>query len=451
MKKAIFNSLQVLFIIIFMCNNPILAQTSTDETWTKEKAVKWLHESKWGNGLKLHVYDSVNALEFAKQYHANKSYWDKALAYLKNNNLDTLSPGKYPIDGDNVFASVTINKPKVFEATKWEAHRKYIDIQYVIRGKEKMGVAPLSKTSVVEPYNETKDVGFYNVTDADSRFYIAVPGTYLIFFPQETHRPNIKIEGCDEDKKIVIKVRADEPVTVGLDNWYNHETNAKTGKPFHYLWTDSANSGYSRWGNIFTNKEASIKTLNRPDAASLAKLDVYIIVDPDTTSENSSPNYIEPEDADIIEQFVKNGGVLVILANDAPNCEFTHLNQLASRFGIVFNYVTRHPVKNNNWDMGSFTTFTNHPIFKGVKKIYLKEISSLKLTNSATPVLTENNEVFMAECQFGKGYVFAVGDPWIYNEYMDHERLPQDFDNRKAAENLTDYLLMKAKANKTSK
>lgn len=233
-------------------------------------------------------------------------------------------------------------------------------------------------------------------------------------------------------------------VNVGLDNWFNHETNAKTGQPYHYLWNDTAWSGYSRWGSIFTAKGAALTTLNRPDAATLAKINVYIIVDPDTTTENPSPNYIMPEDVKAIEDWVKAGGVLIMLANDAPNCEFMHLNQLASRFGIVFNHVTLHPVKNNNWDMGAFTIFPNHPLFRGVKKIYLKEISSLTLGNAATPVLTENGQIFMAESKFGKGFVFAVGDPWIYNEYIDHDRLPQDFDNRKAAENLTDYLLQHA-------
>jgi unsaturated rhamnogalacturonyl hydrolase len=233
---------------------------------------------------------------------------------------------------------------------------------------------------------------------------------------------------------------------VGLDNWYNHETNAKTGKPYHYLWTDTAWSGYSRWGKIFTEKGAAISTLQRPNADNLHKISVYIIVDPDTTSENPSPNYIVKEDADVIETWVRNGGVLMLLANDGPNCEFTHLNQLSSRFGITFNHVTLHPVTNNKWEMGASTNLPDHPIFKGVKKIYLKEISSLNLKGNAKTILSEKGQVLMAESKVGKGLVVAVGDPWIYNEYMDHDRLPQDFDNRKAAENLTDYLLKNAKS-----
>jgi hypothetical protein len=234
-------------------------------------------------------------------------------------------------------------------------------------------------------------------------------------------------------------------VKVGLDNWYNRETNAKTGKPFHYLWTDSAWSGYSRWGKIFTDKGAKITTLDHPNTAVLSRINVYIIADPDTTSENPSPDYITAEDANTIESWVKQGGVLMILSNDAPNCEFTHLNQLTSRFGFTFNHVTLHPVTDKNFEMGASVNLPDHPIFKGVNKIYLKEISSLKLSGTAKPILTENGQVFMAEAKVGKGLVVAVGDPWIYNEYIDHDRLPENFENRKAAENLTDYLLKNAK------
>jgi len=238
---------------------------------------------------------------------------------------------------------------------------------------------------------------------------------------------------------------ASAQVNVGLDNWFNHEINAKTGQPYHYLWNDTAFSGYSRWGKIFTDKGAKISLVNQPLKEDLAKIQIYIIVDPDTTSENPNPNYILPQDVKTIKAWVKNGGVLMILANDAPNCEFTHLNQLATTFGISFNHVSLHPVLNKNWEMGAFTNLPDHPVFKNVSKIYLKEISSLTLTSKASAVLVENGNVIMAESSFGKGFVFAVGDPWIYNEYMDHDRLPADFTNRAAAENFTEYLMQKAR------
>jgi hypothetical protein len=231
-----------------------------------------------------------------------------------------------------------------------------------------------------------------------------------------------------------------QPV-VALDNWYNNETNAKTGKPFHYLWTDTEFSGYSRWGEIFTGRGAKLTTLGRPDANVLSKVDIYIIVDPDTTTETPSPKYFQADDIKAIKQWVKRGGVLALLGNDAPNCEFTHFNQLTSQFGMTFNHVTLHPVTGTNFEMGASTNLPDHPLFKGVTKIYIKEISDINLKGSAKAILTENGKVLIAERKIGKGYVFVIGDPWIYNEYIDHDRLPESFENRKAAENLTDLLL----------
>jgi hypothetical protein len=231
---------------------------------------------------------------------------------------------------------------------------------------------------------------------------------------------------------------------VALDNWFNHESK-ENGTSFHYLWSDTAFSGYSRWGKIFESKGASLNLLGKPMPKTLKEVDIYIIVDPDTTKENPNPNYILNDDISVITKWVKDGGVLVLLANDAPNCEFTHLNNLASNFGIIFNHVSLHPVTSKQWDMGAYTNLPSHPLFKNVSKIYLKEIASLTISQNAKPVLKDNNSVIMAECSYGKGYVFAVGDPWIYNEYMDHDRLPPDFENRKAAENLTTLLIERAR------
>ena len=233
---------------------------------------------------------------------------------------------------------------------------------------------------------------------------------------------------------------------VGLDNWYNHETNAKTGKIFHYTWDDTQNSGFSQLGDLFKSKGAELKTIGaKADAKSLAGINVYIIVDPDTTSESPKPNYILPNDIKAISKWVKNGGVLLILANDKPNCEFTHLNQLVKEFGLHFNPVILNPVTGKEYNMAAETNLPDHPLFKGVNKIYMKEVSSISLSKGAKAVLTDNKEVYIAETSFGKGYVLAVGDPWLYNEYIDHAILPADFENLKAANNLTEFLLSKVK------
>jgi len=126
------------------------------------------------------------------------------------------------------------------------------------------------------------------------------------------------------------------------------------------------------------------------------------------------------DDIRAIKKWVKRGGVLAVLANDAPNSEFTHLNRLMKNFGMQFNHVTLHPVPGTDFEMGASTSFEDHPVFKGVSKIYIKEVSDIRLSGKARPILTENGKVLIAEADYGKGYVFTIGDPWIYNEYLSY-------------------------------
>jgi hypothetical protein len=97
--------------------------------------------------------------------------------------------------------------------------------------------------------------------------------------------------------------------------------------------------------------------------------------------------------------------------------------------------------------MGAETKFINHPLFTGVKKIYMKEVADIALSKEAKSVLkdAETGANFIAETNYGKGYVLLVGDPWLYNEYIDHALLPESFENLKAANNLVDLLLNKVK------
>ena len=184
-----------------------MAQTTENETFTKQSAAKWVKAGTWANGCKLKPHKSVNAEEFAGQYSKNKGYWDKAFDFLKNTDLDTLKPGKYVLDGENVFVSVTEGPTKAFEDSKWEAHHKYLDIQYVIRGKEKMGIAPIETAVPTTEFDNIKDVGFFNAPEKTAKYYLAEPGTFFIFFPSDAHRPSIKVEGVETDKKLVVKIK----------------------------------------------------------------------------------------------------------------------------------------------------------------------------------------------------------------------------------------------------
>ena len=153
---------------------------------------------------------------------------------------------------------------------------------------------------------------------------------------------------------------------------------------------------------------------------------------------------------------MKDGGVLLMFANDVNNSEFQHYNTLASRFGIKFNGDLRNqvPVAMQR-EPGAFHVSKiapDVPLFKDVKDIYMKEISTLTITPPAKAILIADKEDhtgkdnIMATANVGKGFVFAVGDPWIYNEYIDVTAPGQTFQNRKAAMNLVSWTLPMSKA-----
>jgi len=177
---------------------------AAQETWNETSAKEWLDKKEWKDGLKPDVFTAVNKVVFAQQYHKNKAVWDKAFAFLRDSDLTKIKPGKYPIDGDNLYAIITEAPSKQFDASAWESHRKYIDLHYIIKGEETIGMAPVSKATVTKPYNETTDNANYNV---EGQYFLATPATFYLFFPQDAHRPNIKAAGYDVVKKIVLKIR----------------------------------------------------------------------------------------------------------------------------------------------------------------------------------------------------------------------------------------------------
>jgi len=189
--------------LVFM-SSLVIAQT--DSAKKVKAANKWVKSKAWAKDLKIQVYADINSVEFERQYKASKATWDKVFQFLADSaKLATLAPGKYPVDGENAYASITDVPTRTPEAAKWESHRKYIDLQYVIRGEEKIGVDAVASATVTVPYNETKDGA--NYTDDGGKYYIATPKEFYLFFPSEAHRPNLKVDGYDTDKKLVIKIK----------------------------------------------------------------------------------------------------------------------------------------------------------------------------------------------------------------------------------------------------
>jgi unsaturated rhamnogalacturonyl hydrolase len=234
-----------------------------------------------------------------------------------------------------------------------------------------------------------------------------------------------------------------------LDAFYNKELKKDaTGNEhhWHYNWNELSNGGFSFWGNQFKGYGASLKIIETaPSKIELGKASVYIIVDPDHTKDNPSPNYMTNDQASQIADWVNDGGVLVLMANDSANCDLSHFNLLATRFGIRFTDKSVNMVKGSAFEIGNVIPTPTSPLGHSGLKMYLKEVSTLDVLAPAKTIATNGTDNIIAMASFGKGTVVAIGDPWLYNEYVDGRKLPVTYENFEASKNLAQWLLTKVK------
>ena len=279
-------------------------------------------------------------------------------------------------------------------------------------------------------------------------------GSYEYYLSEKIRQDDLKGVGPFILASVEMEIADEDGVgkgrTVAVDNYFNHEFRKAENsqqEPFHYLWDDRQHSGFWLWGTTFRDLGAkTVLVPNAPTAASLKNVDVYIIVDPDTPKETASPNYISPNDSKAISDWVKAGGVLVLMANDTSNCEHAHLNQLAAQFGMQFLPKNVNMVKGDQFEQGRVDLPTGSAIFPNTKTVYIKELSPIDVKAPAKAVVTKDNDIIMAVTKLGKGTVFAVGDPWLYNEYTDGRKIPATYQNFNAGKDLATWLLKQTSA-----
>jgi unsaturated rhamnogalacturonyl hydrolase len=238
--------------------------------------------------------------------------------------------------------------------------------------------------------------------------------------------------------------------TVMVDAWFNSQTRKNAAgqtELFHYKWDDDANPGFAFFGRAFQRYGVKLATLKTaPTLEDLRKAQIFVMASPDIPAKNPNPHYMDKASGDAIEAWVKAGGVLIVMQNDKTNSEFDHFNTLTERFGLYFNAVLRNTVDNNNWPQGTIMVPKGTGVFEYPHQAYLKEISTITLSAPAKSILTDKGDVLMAVSKVGKGTVFAVVDPWIYNEYVDRRnKLPLEFDGYDAAVDLAGWAVRQAK------
>lgn len=127
----------------------------------------------------------------------------RALAYAKEHDLSLLEAGRNEIDGDVLFVNACSYDTRALENCRFEAHRRYIDVQMVLEGQERIDVQFVDALEA-EPFDEEADNMFLDGAAAAS--VVMTPGTFVACFPEDAHKPGIAVNGSEPVKKAVFKV-----------------------------------------------------------------------------------------------------------------------------------------------------------------------------------------------------------------------------------------------------
>ena len=198
-------NLKLFYLIMILLMSVACSTNNTNpEKWTEEEVNDWFEKQDWLSGWEVTPDASINKRSLAIHYHKNPRHWNQAFKFLKNADLNSLPEGKQELEGEHLFIAVSEYNSKDLSETKYESHKKYIDIQYMISGKEKMGIIQLENASGIHPYDEENDLVFYNSEGGE--YVEADQNNFLIFFPEDVHRPCVKIQENIPVKKIVVKI-----------------------------------------------------------------------------------------------------------------------------------------------------------------------------------------------------------------------------------------------------
>ncbi|MDD4437615.1 MAG: YhcH/YjgK/YiaL family protein [Tissierellia bacterium] len=197
MKKIIIYAL--LITVVMACNH------NKNISEMNEKQVnEWLDNSEWRN-LKIVPDESLNKYLFVKQNIINPTEWKAALNFLKENEFLKIELGKYILTQEGTYVTVSEYLTKDHDTTFYEAHRKYIDIQYVANGEEYIGLTKLEDLEAKwESYSEEKDIVFFS--RPDEKMLLADSSKFFVFFPSDAHKPCLRVDTNQIVRKIVIKI-----------------------------------------------------------------------------------------------------------------------------------------------------------------------------------------------------------------------------------------------------
>ena len=145
----------------------------------------------------------IDRIENAALYYPIHARFERAFKHIHQIDIETIPHGRYELDGESMYVLVQEYNTKLKEEGKWEAHRRYIDLQYVVRGAESMGHANIHHLQQGE-YDASKD---FLPLFGEGDWLKLKSGCFVLLFPEDAHMPSMAIGNTPEPaKKIVIKI-----------------------------------------------------------------------------------------------------------------------------------------------------------------------------------------------------------------------------------------------------
>ena len=134
----------------------------------------------------------------------------EALEFLHSHDFSTMQDGRYPIHGEDSVAILQRYETREPESGKPEAHRRYVDVQYIVSGREEMGWCPMSpELKVCDPYDANKDIVFFDNLIPISGLELSA-GDFAVLYPTDVHRPCGSVGGAPQQVvKVVVKIAVD--------------------------------------------------------------------------------------------------------------------------------------------------------------------------------------------------------------------------------------------------
>ena len=151
----------------------------------------------------------VDRIDNVERYRGLHPALVEALEYLNGRDFSEVEPGKYDFGKFGSRAGVSVYETRSPRQALPEAHRKFVDVQYIVSGVEWIGYAPLAAQDEAKPYDEERDIIFYR---AETSLVAMDAGMFAIFYPEDLHMPGIDRDNPGgglpsvEIKKVVVKV-----------------------------------------------------------------------------------------------------------------------------------------------------------------------------------------------------------------------------------------------------